>query len=100
MNISKINSTPAFKGFIKFDAKDKKGHYYKAEIDANDITGIKHGYQCCYINTKSGEHKYNYKTTTLWSSRDHQGHVTSIDTVINAYMAAKMSDDDFMIELP
>ena len=100
MTISKINSTPAFRGFIKFNTKDKQGHYYEAEIDANDITNIKNGYECCHIKTKSGEYKYRYATTTLWAGRENRGHVTSIDTVINAYMAAKMSGDNFTIELP
>ena len=102
MTISKINSTPAFRGFIKFNAKDEQGHYCEAEIDANDITNIKDGYERCHIKTKSGEYTYKYSPTTLWVGREDCGryNCTNINTVLNAYMAAKMSDDNFTVELP
>lgn len=100
MVISKINSNPAFKGYISAYVKDSSGVYEHKKFDAEDITSIEEGLGNCNIRTKFGNYKYKYKNSTAYiCGCGEYEEKTNINTVLNAYIAAKLGGPDFTVKL-
>ena len=110
MTISKIISSPAFKGSISLRAYEIKNGKMdlksggRKTISADDITSIQeedYYHRECIINTDKKSYVYTYDYPDYGSEicKDGKGRLTDLNTVLNAYMAAKMSDDNFVVKL-
>ncbi len=99
MNISKINSTPAFRGYISAYVKGHGGTLEQKKFDVDDITSIEEGLGDCNIRTKFGTYKYKYKDSSYYIGGCKYEEETNINNVLNAYIAAKLGGPDFTVKI-
>ena len=97
MTISRINSTPVFKGYMyfygtKMENGEPKGDGKLRKVDASDVLDIENRpysksciIQC--ISNKEGCDEVSY-----YVQQD-------FNTILNAYIAAKLSDGQFKVKM-